>query len=996
MPSLPPITSSKSSPRGAVIEPEENYSQWDREILRRPALQGYRQRIDLKPSYTEHEAPMNTQQLRAVQKPEAELNRDQERHVQVKAQRTAGLIADPERSRRSISERRAAWVPPLEGDSAASESFVLRQRRRTSMLSISSATAIVLPENDDEMREGGLELGRRQVDTLRKAPWTALMRVGEKDSDISRTDGRSYSAPDGRDENPVSASRVRIPIPSLTSLKEGLEMIGQAVERLYDCPSDKSPSYPRVANTDHRSSQPPQSRSAKYDNARNLPHLSTRAQSISQELSHAKNDNEFPSSSGPQCVGPKFFFASDELLEDQDSIPQQDPSPPWDSADLGLSVFSSNHYKDSRKDGERERQASSMSSSRLSAKYKSPSSATRAGSRNYLRNDSFEDREGLDRYRNSDVKPDRPPNHARRSSYSKSGRDDSERHRNDIDYSARIEKANGEELGTWERVNPVVSGLASRQGSDTQITSTRDRRAEHLHSFRRDVAHTTVYERPPLPETWATPELADSSLEDAFKRLRQPTPERSSIVAKKDRSLSRTTDHVHERSQCSICELYTSRSPPASGARKPSISPAGGSTVSKHFVLAQQGSPTSVRSITTASGTQLLEVDSDHEMPEGFIPRGRPVVRTKGSLASSEKAKEKGSGTRHSGGRWYSISHGGDERHASPVPASLRITPIPSLAPPLTARAQRTVPDFSHAGDDRHHSSSPPVTQHIGRQSSFAQDGRSDYHDFIPRQHLSPPHSADSGRKGLTHSSNNSYQESHKDRKLMRHYYSSQSPSDSSRYHTPPSLVPKTKSGEYLQDVNSIDRRERLDHVMKSDVKSDHWHRWDRARRSSYSRTDASEKDSYDDCSAHVSSGLSTTRPRSVRRRRVTSPPVGEVSSWKDWEGVPEGRCGYESTFRTPLLPPGAGATAPHSAGSLPRRGDTSHSAPESARYHDHPGAYDRLDHNDGLEEEYIEEPGLSGENSVAHGPVRLPFWAVGLWEEDWRRQEEKDRKSVV
>ena len=413
-----------------------------------------------------------------------------------------------------------------------------------------------------------------------------------------------------------------------------------------------------------------------------------------------------------------------------------------------------------------------------------------------------------------------------------------------VDYSARIEKVDGEEQAR-ERANPVVSGsrqsLASRRGSDTQITFTRDR-AEHFHSFRREAAHTTVYERPSLPEPWMTPELTDSGLEDAFKRLRRPTLERSSIVAKKDRSLPRTTDH--ERSQCSICELYAARSPPTSGAIKPSISPARGSADSKHLVLGQHGSTTSVRSINTASGILLPEMDDDCEMSEvSYRPRGRPTVRLKGP---SEKAKEKGSGTRHSGGRWYSMPHRDDERHASPVPASLRFTPIPSLAPPLTARAQQTVHEFSHADDNRHHSSSPPVIRHVGRKSSPANDGRSDYHGFIPRQHLSPPRSADSGWKGLMHSSsNNGYHEAHKNRKPMRHY-SSLSPSGSSRYHTPPSLVPRTGSGGYLQNVNSFDGRERVDDVRNSDVKSDH--RPNRARQSSYSRAvwDASERDSHD------------------------------------------------------------------------------------------------------------------------------------------------------
>ena len=137
------------------------------------------------------------------------------------------------------------------------------------------------------------------------------------------------------------------------------------------------------------------------------------------------------------------------------------------------------------------------------------------------------------------------------------------------------------------------------------------------------------------------------------------------------------------------------------------------------------------------------------------------------------------------------------------------------------------------------------------------------------------------------------------------------------------------------------------------------------------------------DYSDHVSSGLSTTRPISGPRRRVMSPPVDEVSS----------------DFRPPLLPPVAGPPLSHSAGPLPRRRDTSHSALESAQYHNHPAAYslrDRLYDNDGLEEEYTEEPGLSGDNSVAHGPVRSPFWAIGPWEEDWRRQEETPSRPVT
>jgi len=111
--------------------------------------------------------------------------------------------------------------------------------------------------------------------------------------------------------------------------------------------------------------------------------------------------------------------------------------------------------------------------------------------------------------------------------------------------------------------------------------------------------------------------------------------------------------------------------------------------------------------------------------------------------------------------------------------------------------------------------------------------------------------------------------------------------------------------------------------------------------------------------------------------------------------GVPEGRRGYESDFRLPLLPPVAGAPLPHSAGPLPRRKDTSHSVPELARYHNHPAAYsprDRLYGDDGLEE-YIDEPGLSGDNSVGLGPVMLWSW---YRKKDWRRQEEETLSRLV
>ena len=112
-------------------------------------------------------------------------------------------------------------------------------------------------------------------------------------------------------------------------------------------------------------------------------------------------------------------------------------------------------------------------------------------------------------------------------------------------------------------------------------------------------------------------------------------------------------------------------------------------------------------------------------------------------------------------------------------------------------------------------------------------------------------------------------------------------------------------------------------------------------------------------------------------------PPVDEV--WKDWVVVLEDRRSCESNFPPPTLFPVAGAPLPHSAGPLPR----CDSAPQSARYHDHPAAYspgDCLYDDDGLEER-VDEAGLSGDNSVGHGSVKLPSWSK---EEECRTQEEE------
>ena len=103
----------------------------------------------------------------------------------------------------------------------------------------------------------------------------------------------------------------------------------------------------------------------------------------------------------------------------------------------------------------------------------------------------------------------------------------------------------------------------------------------------------------------------------------------------------------------------------------------------------------------------------------------------------------------------------------------------------------------------------------------------------------------------------------------------------------------------------------------------------------------------------------------------------------KDWVGALEDRCDYESNFRP-------GAPLLDSVGPIPRRGDSSESALESADSHNHPAAYSPHDHrydDDGLEER-IREPGLSGDNSVRHGPPSA--------EEDWERQEEETLSRLV
>ena len=63
----------------------------------------------------------------------------------------------------------------------------------------------------------------------------------------------------------------------------------------------------------------------------------------------------------------------------------------------------------------------------------------------------------------------------------------------------------------------------------------------------------------------------------------------------------------------------------------------------------------------------------------------------------------------------------------------------------------------------------------------------------------------------------------------------------------------------------------------------------------------------------------STTKPIPVPRHHAPPPLADEVSSWKDWIGIPEGRRGYDPNFGPPQLRPILGPViAPHS-GKLKR-----------------------------------------------------------------------------
>jgi hypothetical protein len=310
---------------------------------------------------------------------------------------SATKTPDRERSQRSISERHTAHSPPNsipaiwkpsispEEDAAASKPYNLGRRGSTaSMRSIGSATGIrppatePIPErsDDDAIHEGGNDREKGPMKESDK-PWISPSE--RKESGLRRSDSRSYPAPSERDDRAGLATRRTSPIPYPAPSSTARPIVSKA--SFNEGHRYERPKAQYLADRDQPSPLSAAPRSATYD--RDLPHPSA---GIAQIFPRAGDDRDSP----PY----------------RDYFPHQRRSSP-DSAgsrERGLAPkhsFSNDDYQDPRRDRERERQYSSLSSSRPS--YPTPpSSATRTGSKEYFHNDSFDDRERLDRYRTPD------------------------------------------------------------------------------------------------------------------------------------------------------------------------------------------------------------------------------------------------------------------------------------------------------------------------------------------------------------------------------------------------------------------------------------------------------------------------------------------------------------------------------------------------------------------------------------------------------------------
>ena len=326
---------------------------------------------------------------------------------------------DRERSQHSISERHAAHSPPNsipaiwrpsispEEDAAAYKPYDLGRRGSTaSMRSVGSATGIWLPAtepiperpDDDAIHEGGND---REKGPMKGSDRPLISPMERKESGLHRSDSRSYPAPGERDDRAGLATRRTSPISYAAPSSTARPIVSKASSNEEHRDERRKAQY--FADRDQPFLLSAGPRSATYD--RDLPRPSAGARPIAHIFPRTGDDRDYSPS-------PPY----------RDYIPHQHRSSPPDptgSGERGIAPkhsFSNDDYQDARRDRERERQYSSLSSSRPS--YPTPpSSATRTGSREYLHNDSFDDRERSDRHWTLD-ESDHRSIRARQGSYS--------------------------------------------------------------------------------------------------------------------------------------------------------------------------------------------------------------------------------------------------------------------------------------------------------------------------------------------------------------------------------------------------------------------------------------------------------------------------------------------------------------------------------------------------------------------------------------------------